>query len=309
MTGNTIGVAPETHHDVYPALEASKFMGTLKDKAAFITGAGRGIGKAIALALAQAGAHVALLARTESQLDEVADEIKSKYGRKALVFAVDGTDGITVAAAFQKTENELGKLDILVANAGMGALRPFALLDFDREWWRVMEVNVKAPLFLIQLAIKSMRERSGGTIIAISSDAGVLNFPGLSAYCSSKAALNRAIGCLQLELDAEHKSGIALYAVHPGGVKTQLTNPSVVHDDMDKMTPGTVKKHRELLDSFINTPELCAQTCVYLATSEKPKELRGRFVNAECDIESLVNQAEIIKRENLYDLGIRELGS
>lgn len=86
--------------------------------------------------------------------------------------------------------------------------------------------------------------------------------------------------------------------------------------------------HRELLDSFINTcvatasccqssrsnvllfrPELCAQTCVYLATSEKSKELRGRFVNAECDIESLVNQAEIIKKENLYDLGIRELGS
>lgn len=135
---------------------------------------GRGIGRAIALALAQSGADVALLSRTKSELDEVADIIRSKFDRKALVFAVNALDESAVTEAFAQTERELGKLDILVANAASSFWRPFAYLDFA-EWWKIMELNVKAPLFLIQLAIKSMRERNEGTIIAISSNAATRN--------------------------------------------------------------------------------------------------------------------------------------
>ncbi len=79
-----------------------------------------------------------------------------------------------MAKAFAQTENELGKLDIVVPNAAITLWRPFAYLDFD-DWWKVMEVNVKAPLFLTQLAIKSMRERNEGTIMAISSAAALIN--------------------------------------------------------------------------------------------------------------------------------------
>ncbi len=268
-----LGVPPETRTHVYPAIEASNFVGALNDKVAFVTGAGqntycihaidvltrqllsgRGIGRAIALALAQSGAHVALLSRTKSELDEVAEIIKTKFGRKALVFAVDATNNSAVAEAFAQTENELGKLDIVVPNAATSFWRPFAYLDFD-DWWKVMEVNVKAPLFLTQLAIKSMRERNEGTVIVISSGAALLNIRMLTFYSvfifclltfvqpgchptarrskafsaftflvetltnfTCRTALNRAIGCIQQELDAEGKSGIHLYAVHPGEI-------------------------------------------------------------------------------------------
>jgi len=304
----SLGVAPETRTGVYPAIEANNFIGALKDKVAFVTGAGRGIGRAIALALAQSGAHVALLSRTKSELDEVAEIIKTKFNRKALVFAVDATDNNAVADAFTQTENQLGKLDIVVPNAATGSWRPFAYVDFD-DWWKVMELNVKAPLFLTQLAIKSMRERGEGTVIAISSAAGIRNVAGMSSYATSKAALNRAIGCLQLELDAEGKSEIHLYAVHPGGVKTQLAlDFSNIHEDMEKMTPGITDQIKAFVNAFVNPPELCAQTCVYLA-SGKASELRGKYINAERDIDSVVKQAEIVKKEGLYDLGIRELGN
>jgi len=304
----SLGIAPETHTHVYSAIEARNFVGALNDKVAFVTGAGRGIGRAIALALAQSGAHVALLSRTKSDLDEVAEIVRTKLGRKALVFAVDATDNSAVAKAFAQTENELGKLDIVVPNAAIAFWRPFSYVDFN-DWWRLMELNVKAPLFLTQLAINSMRERNEGTVIAISSGAALINIPGMSAYSTSKAALNRAIGCLQLELDAEGKSGVHLYAVHPGGVKTQMAlDFSNIHEDMEKMTPGITDQIKGFMHRLVNPPELCGQTCVYLATG-KAKELRGRYINSERDIETVVNQADIVKKENLYDLGIRELGA
>ncbi len=319
----SLGVAPDTRTDVYPAIEASNFVGALKDKVAFVTGAGkhdtsiklivnlttitgRGIGRAIALAFAQSGAHVALLSRTKSELDEVAEIIKTKFNRKALVFAVDATDNNAVADAFTQTENQLGNLDIVVPNAATGSWRPFAYLDFD-DWWKVMELNVKAPLFLTQLAIKSMRERGEGTVIAISSAAGIRNVGALfinfvfiirlnsfvqrgcrpmphrskallrlsfpcqtSSEYACRAALNRAIGCLQLELDAEGKSGVHLYAVHPGecaylflrrflmhfagGVKTQLAlDFSNIHEDMEKMTPGVRARNLILFSTLIQS--------------------------------------------------------
>lgn len=112
-------------------------------------------------------------------------------------------DENAVVDAFTQTEKELGRLDIVVPNAASSFWRPFAYLDLD-EWWKVMEMNVKAPLFLTQLAIKSMRERNEGTVIAISSAAGIRNtrtflnqvadtfarlrafVAGMSAYCTSK---------------------------------------------------------------------------------------------------------------------------
>lgn len=145
---------------------------------------GRGIGRSIALALAQSGAHVALLSRTKTELDEVAEIIKTKFGRKALVFPVNALDESAVAGAFARTEEELGKLDIVVPNAATAFWRPFTYLDFD-DWWHVMELNVKAPLFLTQLAVRSMRERGEGTVIAISSVSGIRNFRKLLKIINS----------------------------------------------------------------------------------------------------------------------------
>ncbi|KLO14714.1 NAD-binding protein [Schizopora paradoxa] len=303
----TFGVSPETHNDIYPAIEASKFSGALKDKVAFVTGAGRGIGKAIAISLAQAGANVAIISRTKSDLDELAEIIRTKYNQSVLVFPIDVTNESAITDAFATTERELGKVNIVIANAAMAYWRPFVYDDFD-DWWRSMETNVKAPMFLIQLALRSMRERNEGTIIALGSAAALRNSIGTSSYASSKIALHRAIATLQLELDTEGKSGICLYALQPGRVKTTMTTgDKSLHEDMEKLSPGFSTRIREWVDAFIDPPELAGQTCVYLATG-KAKELRGRYIEAEKDIDAVVEQAEIVRKENLYDTTIRMLG-
>ncbi len=123
------------------------------------------------MALAQSGADVALLSRTKSELDGVAELIRTKFDRKALVFPADSTSESAVEDAFLTTERELGTVDIVVACAGYGLWRPFVYMDFSGDWWKEMELNVKAPMFLAQVALRSMRERNEGTFIAISSSA------------------------------------------------------------------------------------------------------------------------------------------
>lgn len=136
---------------------------------------GRGIGKAIALAFAEAGANIALLARTKTQLDEVADIITSTFHRKALVFAVDANDAEAVKSAVEETERTLGTIDVAIPNAGVNVFRPFSFTPFD-EWWQGIEVNLRAPMLLAKLVLGSMREKNKGVILFIASRAGTVNF-------------------------------------------------------------------------------------------------------------------------------------
>lgn len=135
---------------------------------------GRGIGRAIALAFAEAGADVALLARTKAQLDEVAGIVRSKFGRKALVFPADVVDAVAVQAAVDETEQSLGPLDIVVPNAGSSIIRPFEFTLFD-DWWSIMEINLKAPMMLARMVLEGMQKRNSGSIIFISSMSGILS--------------------------------------------------------------------------------------------------------------------------------------
>lgn len=140
---------------------------------------GRGIGKTISLALAEAGAHVALLSRTKSELDAVAEIISTKFHRKSLVCVGDASDESSVTQAFAKAEHELGKVDIAVANAAINSFRPLVYTPLE-EWWRIMEINLKGPVILTQLAMKSMRQRNDGAIIVITSKAALLDLGKLS---------------------------------------------------------------------------------------------------------------------------------
>ncbi|KLO14743.1 NAD-binding protein [Schizopora paradoxa] len=303
------GVKPEIHSDVYDAISPTKLTGSLEGKVAFVSGAGRGIGKSIALALAEAGAHVALLSRTKSELDAVAEIITSQFHRKSLVCVADASDESAVAQEFARVEQELGKVDIAIANAAINSFRPLVYTPLE-EWWRIMEINVKGPVILTQLAMRSMRERNEGAIIVITSKAALLNLAGPSAYCASKSAVVRTIGCLQLEMDAEHdgNSGVHMYTVHPGAVKTPMTTTEkVAHPDMDKMKPGSFDRVQKNFASFGDSQNLSAWLCVYLATGHA-KELRGRYIDATNDIAALVAQADIIKNENLYALTANALG-
>ncbi|THH02943.1 hypothetical protein EW145_g6677, partial [Phellinidium pouzarii] len=212
-----------------------------------------------------------------------------------------------VTAALDAIARELGPLDVVILNAGVNLLRPFTFTPFD-DWWRVFEVNLQAPLMLAHIALQGMRERKRGALVFISSRAGALSLAGWSAYNVSKTALNRAVACLQRDLDLEfnNASGIHMYSIHPGGVKSSMTL-GALHPDVEIMQPGFSTGMKNMYDNFVDTPELSAWTCVYLATG-RAAALRGRYIDVGDDIEDLVCQSDVIRKENLYDLTVGTLG-
>ncbi|KAH8114475.1 NAD-binding protein [Phellopilus nigrolimitatus] len=287
-----IGESPAQHTDVYDAISPARLAGSMAGKVILVTGAGRGIGRAIALAFA---------ARAPPTIAELHPDTRT------LVCTADATDSAAVAAALEKIAKELGPLDVVVPNAAITVFRPFAYTPWD-EWWRVMEVNLKAPLMLAHMALDGMRARKSGALVFISSRAAVTTVAGPSSYCASKTALLRAVACLQRELDMEFEgnSGIHAYSLHPGRVKTDMAF-SNMHPDMEKMQKGFSEIMRNAYENYVDTPELCGWTCVYLATG-RAAQLRGRYLDVEQNIEDVVRQADIVQKENMYDLTVGRLG-
>ena len=156
----------------------------LHGQVALVTGAGRGIGRAIALALARQGAHVVVAARTVEQIESVAREI-ADAGGSATPIAVDVADEQSIAALFENINEQLGRLDILVNNAGLGLYGPvadFPAADFDR----VMAVNLRGTFLCCQAAMRLMIPNRSGLIVNISSVVGFKGYPNQAAYAASK---------------------------------------------------------------------------------------------------------------------------
>ncbi|GMV91036.1 MAG: hypothetical protein AMXMBFR82_08140 [Candidatus Hydrogenedentota bacterium] len=217
----------------------------LKDKVAFITGGGRGIGRGVALAFAQQGCDVAVAARTEEEVRETAKLIDAE-GCKALAICCDVADPQSVDAAIKETLATFGQIDILVNNAGYAYFRPFHELSAE-EWKRTLDVNLTGPFRCIQAVLPSMMARRSGRIINISSVAGVKPLLHQSAYCASKHGLNGLSKVLAMEL---REYGIGVHSICPGGVDTQLARDAM--PDRDK--------------SNWMTAEDVAHACLYLAT-------------------------------------------
>jgi NAD(P)-dependent dehydrogenase (short-subunit alcohol dehydrogenase family) len=217
----------------------------LKDKSAFITGAGRGIGKGIALAFAQQGCDVAVAARTPSEVEQTAQAVRA-LGRKALSLACDVTDAEAVCRAVASTLDAFGQIDILVNNAGHACFQPFTELDAT-EWRRTLDVNLTGPFHCIKAVLPSMIARRSGRIINISSVAGLKPIVDQSAYCASKYGLNGLTYVLALEL---RPYGIGVHSICPGGVDTRLSQEAM---------PGRDK-------SNWLTPDDIAHAALYLAT-------------------------------------------
>ncbi len=216
----------------------------LKDKVAFITGGGRGIGRGIALAFAQQGCDVAVAARTEEEVRETAKLIDGE-GRKALAIRCDVADPQSVDSAIKETLAAFGQIDVLVNNAGYAHFRPFHELSAE-EWKKTLDVNLTGPFLCIQAVLPSMMARRSGRIINISSVAGLKPLLHQSAYCASKHGLNGLSKVLAMEL---REYGIGVHSICPGGVDTQLARDAMPERDKSNWM----------------TPEDIAHACLYLA--------------------------------------------
>jgi 3-oxoacyl-[acyl-carrier protein] reductase len=189
----------------------------LEGARALVTGAGRGIGATIALALAGSGCRVALVSRTESQLDAIAAGVTAA-GVRTLVVPADLTRPDEVHGLVQKVESEFGGIDILVNNAGGGSFGPVLELT-EADFERTLELNVTSVFRLTRAFLPGMLQRKQGHIVMMASTAARSGFAGGAAYCAAKFALD---GFAQSLFHETRKSGVRVTTVFPSSVNTDL---------------------------------------------------------------------------------------
>jgi len=223
----------------------------LSEKIAVVTGAGRGLGYDISLALARYGAHVVACSRTESELETVAEKIKA-MGRQAIPVAMDLSDIRSVGPMVDRAVEAFGRIDILVNNAGIN--RPQRAEDVTEDNWdQVMNTNLKGLFFCAQAVGQVMISQKNGKIINISSDAGTVGIPGRAAYCASKGGVNLVTKVLAIEW-AQHN--INVNAIAPAFIETPLTEPMLKDPTFNKYvlenTPlGRVGKPKDVSSAAV----------------------------------------------------------
>jgi 2-deoxy-D-gluconate 3-dehydrogenase len=228
----------------------------LTGKKALVTGAGRGIGKAVALGLARAGADIGLVARTESELNAVAGQV-NQIGRQAVVAASDLTVTADIPALVNGLAGELGGIDILVNNAGTNI--PQNSVDVtEAAWDSVMAINLKSCFFMAQAVGKVMIEQGrGGRIISITSQTGSVALIKRAAYCASKAGLNLVTKVLAMEWGPHE---ILVNAVAPTFVETEMTKPMLADPEFREYALA-----KNVLKRFGTTDDV-AGAVIYLAS-------------------------------------------
>jgi NAD(P)-dependent dehydrogenase (short-subunit alcohol dehydrogenase family) len=230
------------------------------DRVALVTGGSRGIGAATAIALARAGAAVALVARSASALDDVAARIR-ETGGQAFPIEADIGDPDLVEALVPKVVAKFGGVDVLVNNAGILPAATRSERMAREDWDRVIAVNLTAPWLLAARVHDSMAVRGGGVIVNVTSTASFYPSIGLAHYCSAKAALEMTTKTLALEWA---RDGIRVLSVAPGRVDTDLVRPIVAWDEKRGARPNPLNR--------LGTPEevggviafLCSEAAAYI---------------------------------------------
>ena len=229
-------------------------MFSLDGRVAVVTGGNGGIGRGIALGLAQAGAAVAVLARNVDRNEAVSAEIRA-LGVKAFPLCLDVTDRAALAPAIEQVEREMGTVDILINNAGIAL--PGGVLKLDPAVWdRVLETNLSSCFLLSQIAARSMAQRRRGKIINIASEYSLFGNPIAPSYAASKGGLVQLTKSMAVELAAQN---IQVNAIVPGWIESDMTAPikgRPFYDDIIRRTPA----------GRFGTPEECAGAAVFLAS-------------------------------------------
>ncbi len=228
----------------------------LSGKIAIVTGGSRGIGREIALGMANYGADVVVASRKQEDLDVVADEIR-KLGRKSAAIATHMRNREDIEKLVEATLEQFGKIDILVNNAGTNPyFGPFLQME-ERTWDQIMTVNLKGYYLLAQAVSKGMIERKTGNIINVASTGGRRASPGLGAYSISKAGVIMLTQVLAQELGPH---GIRVNAIAPGVIQTRFaealwSNEAILNRTLSQSPLGR-----------IGQPEEIAGVCVWLAS-------------------------------------------
>jgi NAD(P)-dependent dehydrogenase (short-subunit alcohol dehydrogenase family) len=259
---------------------------TLAGSVAVVTGAGRGIGKAVAMTLAREGASVALASRSPAELRSVADAI-GRAGGRACPLQVDVRDAASVDRLVAGTEERLGPIDLLVNNAGTcEGLGPLWIAD-PTLWWNDVETSLRGAFLCSRAVLPGMTDRRSGRIVNVASYAGTRPAPAMSGYAAAKAALIHLTGTLAEELD---DTGVRVFAVAPGTVRTRLTD-GMLASPYGHRCLGRIDPDRWL------EPERAGELVAYLAGG-RADGLSGRLLHVLDDVPSLVEGVEEAGRED-----------
>ena len=252
----------------------------LQDRIALITGGGRGIGRAIALAFAREGAHVAVAARSLDQVEEVAREMANQFSVNALPLVCDVSDIKSVEGMVARVTEDLGRgPDILVNNAGIAESAPLTKTDNDL-WHRHLAINLSGTFYCTRAALPQMIEHGWGRIINIASIAGKIGAPYIAAYSASKHGVLGLTRSAALEVAAK---GITVNAICPGYVDTDMTTRGI-----ENITTKTGLATEQAMDSIkkmspqnrLVTPEEVAAVALLLA-SEEGRGITGQAINVD----------------------------
>jgi len=256
----------------------------LDGEVAFITGGGRGLGQAIAEALADAGSAVAVAARSEGEIAKVAADLQARGGR-AIAVACDVTDSASVDAAFSHAEEALGPISILVNNAGVqGPIGPIGHIDVA-DWWSAQSVHLLGALLCTTRALKGMEAANHGRIINIASQAGTFVVPNASAYAVAKASLIR----LTEHLDAEQAgSAIRAFAIQPGTILTDMASQTLASPNAREHAAPLVALLESITPEDSATARAKLQAFAVDLASGRFDTLSGRYLDVDWDLPAML---------------------
>ncbi len=264
---------------------------------AFVTGAGRGVGRAIAIALAAEGVRVALAARTIDQLEETHATIAAAGGT-SIPLHCDVTDFASIELALGLAHRAFGGIDVLVNNAGHGGVQGPTWTTDPKAWWETFNVNVRGVYLMCRAVLPEFTARRGGRIINVASGVGAAPTPYSTSYGASKAAVFQFTESLAVSCAPFH---VQVFAISPGLVHTTMTD-KLVNDDIPRRWLPQFKnaKPEQWLD-----PAMAGALVVRLARGDADA-LTGRYIHAADNLDAYIAAAERIAAEEMLVLRMKK---